>query len=829
MNDATLPGLIVPIEARIDKLEKGLVRANRVQRRAAQNMERRASQSASRMRNTYGKMGTDVAAGFKKMFLPLLGASGLVGVTRAAFTTAKGVAQIGDEAKRAGVSLKNFQEWKFVAEQNRIAVDSLVDGLKELNIRGDEFVVTGKGPGAEAFAKLGYGADELRDKLKDPSDLLLEIMGRMKRLSTSARIRFADELFGGTAGERFVELVDQGEDGLRQTIDRAHELGLVLSDDVVASADEVSRKFDELTARISTFGKRVAVAVAEGIAEAADLRAKLDEIFKDESQGRAVLGNDLYDALAENRDAVDEEVTNIARLNAAHSGLAESTNKTAAAMQNASNLARSYGYDDVATELATAAAEMLVLADEFTNGALSGEDFATKLDDVKNAAAGAFNELDDADKVDFGLAISEVTRLGGVLQTVIGLASSLKETLADAAGMEPVKTPMQVFRDADAESMQNWEAEKAALDGFLAGEAERNSMTRDRLTLERETASVIKRAATDGVTLTRQQAEAAATAKVAADVARSSSPKGGGGAVNDDFARAVRSIKDQTTALELEAAAMIATASASRKMAGSIEAARREAELLHSAQMQGLAITPELRAEIRRLALEYAGASDAADQAEGALDDLHDAKEQVRSTLSGAFTDLVTGARDFDGVLQSVLGRLAEMAASKAFENILAGMGGLGGGGGILGGILSFLGFANGGYTGDGGKYQPAGVVHRGEYVMSKSATKAIGVGNLEALHQSARKGYSGGGLVGAAANGNRAPTARSSASGAAPMSVTINAPVTVNGSAGTPEQNHDLSKKMAKQLEGTLRGVVVDELRNQMRSGNLLSNRRVR
>lgn len=68
----------------------------------------------------------------------------------------------------------------------------------------------------------------------------------------------------------------------------------VLSDDVVASADEVSRKFDELTARISTFGKRVAVAMAEGIAEAADLRAKLDEIFKNETQGRAVLGDDLY-------------------------------------------------------------------------------------------------------------------------------------------------------------------------------------------------------------------------------------------------------------------------------------------------------------------------------------------------------------------------------------------------------------------------------------------------------------------------------------------------------------------------------------------------------
>ena len=33
-------------------------------------------------------------------------------------------------------------------------------------------------------------------------------------------------------------------------------------------------------------------------------------------------------------------------------------------------------------------------------------------------------------------------------------------------------------------------------------------------------------------------------------------------------------------------------------------------------------------------------------------------------------------------------------------------------------------GFASGGYTGDGGKYEPAGVVHKGEFVMTKEQTK---------------------------------------------------------------------------------------------------------
>lgn len=43
-------------------------------------------------------------------------------------------------------------------------------------------------------------------------------------------------------------------------------------------------------------------------------------------------------------------------------------------------------------------------------------------------------------------------------------------------------------------------------------------------------------------------------------------------------------------------------------------------------------------------------------------------------------------------------------------------------------------GFASGGYTGPGGKYQPAGVVHKGEYIFDQASTNRIGVSNLEAL-----------------------------------------------------------------------------------------------
>ena len=39
-------------------------------------------------------------------------------------------------------------------------------------------------------------------------------------------------------------------------------------------------------------------------------------------------------------------------------------------------------------------------------------------------------------------------------------------------------------------------------------------------------------------------------------------------------------------------------------------------------------------------------------------------------------------------------------------------------------------GFAEGGYTGDGAKFEPAGVVHKGEFVVDKETTQKLGLRN---------------------------------------------------------------------------------------------------
>lgn len=63
---------------------------------------------------------------------------------------------------------------------------------------------------------------------------------------------------------------------------------------------------------------------------------------------------------------------------------------------------------------------------------------------------------------------------------------------------------------------------------------------------------------------------------------------------------------------------------------------------------------------------------------------------------------------------------------------------------GAMGMSTSFRAYDVGGYTGDGGKFEPKGVVHGGEFVFTKEATNRIGIDNLYQM----MRGYADGGLV---------------------------------------------------------------------------------
>ncbi|MFP4732437.1 phage tail tape measure protein [Pasteurella multocida] len=118
--------------------------------------------------------------------------------------------------------------------------------------------------------------------------------------------------------------------------------------------------------------------------------------------------------------------------------------------------------------------------------------------------------------------------------------------------------------------------------------------------------------------------------------------------------------------------------------------------------------------------------------------------------------------------------------------------------------MAAMTGFAGGGYTGNGGRYDPAGIVHRGEFVFNKSATSRLGTGFLSTLHnaKSARAGMLAVGLSAGIANAqplkidNRAPlSARGATVASAPMTVNI----TIN--AGANQNAEDIARAVQREL----------------------------
>lgn len=281
--------LVVLLEARIRDFERNMQKAERSGSTSFRNLRKdstsatkameddmvrstgRIEQALSAFSGRIGVMGKSIAAGL----VAGLSAAGLEQIIGRLRDTARGVAEIGDEAKRAGLSTKAFQELKFVAEQNRISVDALTDGMKELSLRADEWITTGGGSAAEAFRRLGYSAEELKRKLADPSALLSDIIERVQKLDRAAQIRIFDEVFGGTGGEQFVQLIDRGADAIRRTVQEARDLGIILDDDVIRKADEIDRKFNLIATTIST---RMKGAIVEAAEELFTWKKSIDQI-----------------------------------------------------------------------------------------------------------------------------------------------------------------------------------------------------------------------------------------------------------------------------------------------------------------------------------------------------------------------------------------------------------------------------------------------------------------------------------------------------------------------------------------------------------------------
>ena len=209
--------------------------------------------------------------------------------------------------------------------------------------------------------------------------------------------------------------------------------------------------------------------------------------------------------------------------------------------------------------------------------------------------------------------------------------------------------------------------------------------------------------------------------------------------------------------------------------------------------------------------------------AESATDSFSQVKSVATQTFDGIAQNMaamLTGSeQNWRSFTRSVLSMMTEILLKQAMVGIVGSIGSaiggaVGGGASASGGTAiqaaaAKFHFATGGFTGTGGKYEPAGIVHRGEFVFTKEATSRIGVGNLYRL----MRGYATGGYVGTP--GSMADS-RSQASGTFEQ----NNHVVINND-GT---NGQIGPQALKAVYDVARKAAMDVVTGQMRDGGLFS-----
>ncbi|OHC13191.1 MAG: hypothetical protein A2002_01275 [Pseudomonadales bacterium GWC1_66_9] len=186
------------------------------------------------------------------------GAAAIVGLTASVAESGKELQQW---SGRLGISVESLQELQYAAASFGMESDALIDSLKELSLRSDEFAISGGGEAAEAFERIGLTDKQIKATMGDTEKLFNLVLTQLRKVDNVAkRQRIADELFG-EGGEQITEFVSASAERIAQLRAEARELGVVLSEETAKAAKEFSEQMRVFQASLTGVKNTIAAAV----------------------------------------------------------------------------------------------------------------------------------------------------------------------------------------------------------------------------------------------------------------------------------------------------------------------------------------------------------------------------------------------------------------------------------------------------------------------------------------------------------------------------------------------------------------------------------------
>lgn len=224
-------------------------------------------------------------------------AAGLAALTKRAIENAD---EIGKAADAIGIATDELQEYRFAAERSGVATEQLDSGLQAFTKRLGE-VRNNTGTLTTFLAKYDQQLLQSVRSAQSSEQALRLIFRAMADAGTqSDRAALSAAAFGRTAGVRMTNLVRDGADGLDAMRRRAHELGIVLGEDLIRKSEIANDRLAELSDQLGRAGQAFLLNFGDEIVAATEkLEAFIDEAGRVKKLAFAGLFKDVQDFDAE--------------------------------------------------------------------------------------------------------------------------------------------------------------------------------------------------------------------------------------------------------------------------------------------------------------------------------------------------------------------------------------------------------------------------------------------------------------------------------------------------------------------------------------------------
>src|SRR5690606_1294021 len=203
--------------------------------------------------------------------------------TKLAADYASSVANVADQT---GLAIESVQQLRYAVEQSGGDFNLLQTGMRAFVRRAAE-AAQGNASFLKGFERLGISQEEVRTGLHDIEGLLMRVADSAAAMGTEAEASAALMTVFGEAGRKLVPFMRQGSAGIRQLMDEAQRLGLIMDTratrQLSAFGDAISRtqnRFGALSRDMATHFLPALNRFNEFINRGIDLFFNLDEQTK---------------------------------------------------------------------------------------------------------------------------------------------------------------------------------------------------------------------------------------------------------------------------------------------------------------------------------------------------------------------------------------------------------------------------------------------------------------------------------------------------------------------------------------------------------------------